>query len=87
LDVTVLFRHKSMLLAEYFVTPAFVEGLRKPLKAMAKVMEKASDIGEDRITDRDALGIDVQDLSLTVPGFQTLAATEAVALSRDTLEI
>ena len=46
-----------MLLEEHFVTPAFMEGLRKPLKAMAKVMEKASDIGEDRITDMDALGI------------------------------
>jgi 2,3-dihydroxybenzoate decarboxylase len=45
------------------------------------VMERLQDIGERRIGDMDASGIDMQILSLTAPGVQVFDASEATALS------
>ena len=47
-------------------------------------MRDLCDIGEGRIAQMDAAGIDIQVVSLTAPGVEQLEAAEAVALARDT---
>jgi len=51
---------------------------------IAQVIDQLCDIGDGRLADMDAAGIDVQVLSLTSPGLEQLDAAEAVALARDT---
>jgi predicted TIM-barrel fold metal-dependent hydrolase len=53
---------------------------------MAKVLERLCDLGEKRIADMDAAGIDVQVLSLTSPGAEQLDPVEAVAVSKSANE-
>jgi hypothetical protein len=86
---------RTITLEEHFVTPAFMEGPGSHLKAQAqaahdhpevagafaRLVDQLSDLGDRRIADMDAAGIDVQTLSLTSPGVDQLAATEAVALA------
>src|ERR1700757_1066765 len=47
-------------------------------------MRDLCDIGEGRIAQMDAAGIDMQVISLTAPGVEQLEAAEALALARDT---
>jgi len=47
-------------------------------------MRDLCDIGEGRIAQMDAAGIDMQVVSLTAPGVEQLEAAEAVELARDT---
>jgi predicted TIM-barrel fold metal-dependent hydrolase len=89
---------RTIALEEHFVTPAFMEGPGRQLKAQAqaakdhpevagafaRLVDQLSDLGDRRIAEMDAAGIDVQVLSLTSPGVDQLPATEAVALARDT---
>ena len=51
---------------------------------LARLIEQLCDIGEGRIANMDAAGIDLQVLSLTAPGVEQLDPVEAVALARDT---
>lgn len=51
--------------------------------AFPEVVSRLLDIGEGRIAMMDALGIDMQVLSLTSPGVQVLDAAAADALARD----
>jgi predicted TIM-barrel fold metal-dependent hydrolase len=89
---------RTITLEEHYATPAFMDGpghqLREQAEAVrahpqvaagfAKLVEQLFDIGEGRIANMDAAGIDVQVLSLTAPGVEQLDAPEAVALARDT---
>ena len=89
---------RTIALEEHFATPAFMEGPGRLLKAQAqaakdhpdvagafaRLVDQLSDLGDRRIADMDAAGIDVQVLSLTSPGVDQLAASEAVPLARDT---
>jgi predicted TIM-barrel fold metal-dependent hydrolase len=75
---------RTITIEEHFVTPDFV----KLTGAQATPMgAKLSDLGERRIADMDAAGIDVQVLSLNAPGVQQLDATEAVKKAHDTNDI
>jgi uncharacterized protein len=82
---------RTITLEEHFAFPRFLEGPGRDLKARAeqfgdraaKLLEQLCDIGENRITEMDAAGIDVQVLSLTSPGTEQLEATDAVSLARD----
>jgi len=77
---------RTILLEEHFMTPAFLEGpgsRHKGNPRSERIMEKWCDLGERRIADMDAAGIDVQVLLLSSPGVQQLDATEAVELARD----
>ena len=75
---------RTITLEEHFSTPTFTEGPGRYLKNRpAKLIEKLCDLGDLRIADMDAAGIDVQVLSLTAPGVEQLDATEAVELARD----
>lgn len=47
------------------------------------VLDQLADLGEGRLAAMDAAGIDVQVLSHTQPGVETLEATDAVPLARD----
>jgi len=81
---------RTITLEEHYATPAFLEGPGRHLKERAqaaRLIEQLCDLGDRRIADMDAAGIDVQVLSLNSPGVDQLDATEAVALSRDTNDL
>lgn len=82
---------RTIALEEHFASPAFLDGPGHELKEQAvkfgplaaKLMEQLCDVGEKRIAEMDAAGIDVQVLSLTSPGTEQLEADDAMALARE----
>ncbi len=81
---------RTITLEEHFATPAFIEGPGCHFKERAQatqLLDQLCDLGERRIADMDAAGIDVQVLSLTSPGVDQLDAAEAIGLARDTNDI
>ncbi len=88
---------RTITIEEHYATPAFLEGPGHLLKdqaqragthtqAMAdfaRVVDRLCDLGDGRIAEMDAAGIDVQVLSLVSPGTEQLDAAEAVAVARD----
>jgi len=81
---------RTITLEEHFATPAFLNGpgarIKERLQA-AQLLDQLCDLGERRLSDMDAAGIDVQVLSLTSPGVDQLDATEAVKLAHETNDI
>jgi predicted TIM-barrel fold metal-dependent hydrolase len=89
---------RTITLEEHYATPAFMDGpgrqIREEAEAarahpqvaagLARLITQLCDIGEGRIANMDAAGLDVQVLSLTAPGLEQLDPVEAVALARDT---
>ena len=83
---------RTITLEEHFATPGFLDGPGRDLKEQARqlggraerLMRDLCDIGEGRIAQMDAAGIDMQVVSLTAPGVEQLEAAEAVELARDT---
>jgi predicted TIM-barrel fold metal-dependent hydrolase len=89
---------RTITLEEHYATPAFMDGpghlIREEAEAarahpqvaagLARLVDQLCDIGEGRIANMDAVGLDLQVLSLTAPGVEQLEAVEAVALARDT---
>jgi predicted TIM-barrel fold metal-dependent hydrolase len=81
---------RTITLEEHFATPAFLKGPGTRFKERAQapqLLDQLCDLGERRIADMDAAGIDVQVLSLTSPGVDQLDATEAVKLAHETNDI
>ena len=80
---------RTITLEEHFVSPGFLDGPGKELKERAlkfgdraaRLFEQLSDIGDKRIAEMDAAGIDIQVLSLTSPGSEQLEAAPAIALA------
>lgn len=74
---------------EHYATPAFVEASKHRLRDQARkesdrglgptLIDRLCDVGDLRIEEMDAAGIDIQVLSLTSPGVQQMEAAEAVA--------
>ncbi len=81
---------RTITLEEHFGTPAFIEGPGRQLKERAQaaqLLDQLCDLGDRRIADMDAAGIDLQVLSLTSPGVEQLDAAEAIELARDSNDI
>jgi uncharacterized protein len=82
---------RTITLEEHFASPAFLDGPGLQLKEQAaklgsaatKLFEQLYDLGDARIAEMDAAGIDVQVLSLTSPGVEQLEAREACSLARE----
>ena len=68
---------RTITLEEHFISPGFLAGpgkdfterLRNSGPRGAKVYQQLQDIGDKRIADMDAAGIDMQVLSLNSPGW------------------
>lgn len=57
--------------------------LRNPSERTKEVIDRLQNIGERRIADMNAAGIDLQVLSLTAPGVQLFGEAEGAAVARD----
>jgi predicted TIM-barrel fold metal-dependent hydrolase len=76
---------------EHFVTPAFVAGpgkvstehFRTSRPGGAAIIDKLSDVGDKRVAEMDAAGIDMQVLSLNSPGVEQAEPDVAIACARD----
>jgi predicted TIM-barrel fold metal-dependent hydrolase len=84
---------RTITLEEHFATPRFFDGPGRELKELAekysnpralKLMPQLLDLGEARIAEMDAAGIDMQIVSLTAPGVEQLEARDAIALAAET---
>jgi uncharacterized protein len=84
---------RTITLEEHFATPAFLDGPGRDLKEQAekfndaraiKLIPQLCDLGDKRIAEMNAAGIDLQIVSLTAPGVEQLEADEAIELARDT---
>jgi hypothetical protein len=81
---------KIITLEEHFVTPEYLEATSAPSNPgsfghyPAALQERLLDLGEKRIADMDAAGVDVQVLSLAAIGMDALASQAATALARAT---
>ncbi len=82
---------RTITLEEHFTTPAFIDGPGKKRQEqaakvggrLAKVFAQLGDVGDKRLADMDAAGIDMQVLSLTSPGCEQSEAAEAAALATE----
>lgn len=83
---------RIVALEEHVVTPLYVSKSTRPRpisladrskKLGHDISAELMDIGETRIKHMDAAGIDVQVLSLTMPGAQAFGAADAPAIARD----
>ena len=79
---------------EHFITPAFAAGpgkatterFRNSRAGGALIVERLFEVGDKRVAEMDAAGIDVQVLSLNSPGVEQVEVGEAIACSRDANE-
>src|SRR3989442_14110490 len=85
---------KIIALEDHVATPLYAEkiaGTRRRTTSLTDRSRKLGhdisaellDIGESRLKHMDAAGIDVQVLSLTMPGVQAFDAADAPAVARD----
>lgn len=77
--------YRSMAANKTIDDPGFV-ALWNRLGSRGPLVERLGDIGERRIADMDASGIDMQILSLTSPGVQVFDAATASSLAMETNE-
>jgi hypothetical protein len=85
---------RTITLEEHFTTPVFRAGAGKSREEhakkvggrLAKVFEQLADIGDKRIAEMDAAGIDMQVLSINAPGVEQLDAATALSLAHDSNE-
>jgi predicted TIM-barrel fold metal-dependent hydrolase len=82
---------RTITVEEHFATPGFLSGLGKQFGERlresgprgARIYEQLQDIGDKRVAEMDAAGIDVQLLSLNAPGVEQGEASDQVPASRD----
>ena len=81
---------RTVALEEHYASPGFFDGPGRELKDQAlkfggpaaKLLEQLVEVGDMRIAEMDAAGIDMQVLSLTSPGTEQLGAADAAAVAR-----
>ncbi len=80
---------RTIALEEHYATSAFLKVLkhtteRRPVSTSGPtVTDRLCDLGDLRIGEMDAAGIDLQVLSLVHPGVQQMDASEAVIIARE----
>jgi hypothetical protein len=82
---------RTITLEEHFASPTFFDGPGREFKEnalrsggrFAKIIEQLGDIGDKRVAEMDAAGIDMQVLSLQYPGTEQLEGAEALAMARE----
>jgi len=82
---------RTITIEEHFVTPAFLAGpgkvsterFRSSRPGGADIIEQLSEVGDKRVAEMDAAGIDMQVLSLNSPGVEQIETDEAIACARD----
>ena len=82
---------RTITLEEHFISPGFLAGpgkefterLRNSGPRGARIYEQLQDIGDTRIANMDAAGIDMQVLSLNSPGVEQADAAEQIAIARE----
>lgn len=82
---------RTITLEEHFVSPGFLAGpgkefmerLRNSGPRGAKVYERLNELGDKRIAEMDAAGIDMQVLSLNSPGVEQAEAAEQILSARE----
>jgi uncharacterized protein len=82
---------RTIILEEHFATPGFLAGPGNNLKEFGgradHIMRDLCDVGEGRLAQMDAAGIDVQVISLTAPGVEQLDVGEAETFARETNDV
>jgi predicted TIM-barrel fold metal-dependent hydrolase len=80
---------RTITVEEHFAHPDFFDGPGREFKEQAKagprgakLFEQLSEVGDKRVAEMDAAGIDMQLLSLQYPGTEQLEAAEALAVAR-----
>ena len=79
---------RTITLEEHFASPGWFAGPGKDftVRAMgargAKILARLKDVGDGRIAEMDAAGIDVQVLSLNSPGVEQADVAEQIAIAR-----
>jgi uncharacterized protein len=81
---------RTITLEEHFAPPGFLDGAGRALRDNqlrmgprgAEILAQLADVGDKRIADMDAAGIDMQVLSLNAPGNEQLEAAESEKLAR-----
>ena len=84
-------RLKTITLEEHFVSPGwfagpgrnFIEQQRNRGPRGAKIIQQLQDVGDMRIAEMDAAGIDMQVLSLNSPGVEQADVADQVTISRE----
>jgi predicted TIM-barrel fold metal-dependent hydrolase len=82
---------RTIALEEHFVSPNFVSGpgrqfmerLRGSGPRGLRICEQLQELGDARIAEMDAAGLDVQVLSLNSPGVEQADAAEQITIARD----
>ena len=80
---------RTITLEEHFITPGFIAGPGKGFiealrqRGGAKILAQLQDVGDGRLAEMDAAGIDVQVLSLNAPGVEQAEVSEQVAIARE----
>jgi predicted TIM-barrel fold metal-dependent hydrolase len=82
---------RTITLEEHFVSPGFLAGpgrdftdrLRNSGPRGAKIYDQLRDVGDKRIAEMDAAGIDVQALSLNSPGVEQSDAAVQISIARE----
>ena len=80
---------RTITLEEHFISPGFLAGPGKDFAAQlrgrgprgVRICEQLQDIGDKRIAEMDAAGIDVQVLSLNSPGVEQAEAAEQLSIA------
>jgi predicted TIM-barrel fold metal-dependent hydrolase len=82
---------RTITVEEHFITPSFLAGPGKDFMARFRdsgpagklIVDRLTDLGDKRVAEMDAAGIDMQVVSLNAPGVEQGELDEAVACARD----
>ena len=82
---------RTIILEEHCASPGFMAGPGKDFTdqllrrggRFAEIYKKLQDIGDKRIAEMDAAGVDMQVLSLSAPGVEQADAEEQISVSRE----